>query len=156
MKFNLPSLLRPAGLAIATLLTLAAASAFAAEPSPVGRWRTFDHKTGADSGLIEITQSGGELVGKIVKIVPRPGDPVDPVCKKCDGPEKNQRVLGMTILEVFKRDGEEWDGGTILDPRSGYVYSSELRIDDGGRKLLVRGYIGISLLGRTETWLRGE
>lgn len=135
---------------------IAAASALGAETSPIGRWRTFSDATGAESGMIEITQAGDVLVGKVVKTIPQPGDPRDPVCNECDGPEKNQRVLGMTILKGFRRDGDEWDGGTILDPRTGIVYSCELRLDDGGKKLLVRGYVGISLLGRTVTWIRSE
>lgn len=143
-------------LAIATALLLSSSALWAADNSPIGRWRTFSDKTGAQTGVIEITQDGGALTGKIIKLFPQPGDPADPVCKKCDGPEKDQRVMGMTILKGFKRDGDEWDGGTIIDPRSGYVYNSELRLDDGGRKLRVRGYIGISLLGRTTTWSRDE
>ncbi len=142
-------------LASATLAILAATGAFATDLSPVGRWRTIDDVTGAESGIIEITRTGDELVGRLVKIIPQPGDPADPVCDKCDGPEKNQRVLGMTILKGFKRDGNEWDG-TILDPRSGTVYSSELRLGNGGKELLVRGYVGISLLGRTVMWQRDE
>jgi len=141
---------------VTALAVLCAQGAFAADPSPIGRWRTIDNKTGEQTGLIEIVQSGDELTGRIIKIIPKPGDPTDPVCKKCEGPEKNQRIMGMMILKGFKRDGDEWDGGTILDPRSGNVYSSELRLDDGGKKLLVRGYIGISLIGRTATWIRDE
>lgn len=133
-----------------------ASQAFAAEPSPLGRWRTFDDNTGAESGLIEITQSGGELQGKVVRIIPHPGDPADPVCKKCDGAEKGQHIVGLTILKGFKRDGDEWDGGTILDPRSGWVYNSTIRVGPDGKSLFVRGYIGISLLGRTQTWQRDE
>jgi uncharacterized protein (DUF2147 family) len=141
---------------LAALASTAGSMAAADDASPVGRWRTFDDRTGHESGLVEIARTGDALEGRVVRIIPRAGEPADPVCKKCDGPEKNQRVIGMTILKGFKRDGDEWDGGTILDPRSGSVYSSELRLDDGGRKLLVRGYIGISLLGRTQTWLREE
>lgn len=141
----------------ATLASIIAASGqCAADPSVVGRWRTISDKTGLQTGVVEINQAGDALVGKVIKIIPQAGDPADPVCKKCDGAEKDQRILGMTILKGFHRDGDEWDGGTILDPRTGSVYSSEIRLDDGGRKLLVRGYIGISLLGRTQTWLRDE
>jgi uncharacterized protein (DUF2147 family) len=142
-------------LTVAAALLLSASS-LAADLSPIGRWKTFSDKTGAETGIIEITQTGGVLSGKIVKLIPQPGDPANPVCDKCDGPEKDQRVLGMTILKGFKRDGDAWDGGTILDPRSGYVYSSEMRVGDDGRTLHVRGYIGISLLGRTTTWSRDE
>jgi uncharacterized protein (DUF2147 family) len=143
-------------LAAAAALVMTAWDAQGADSSPVGRWRTFSDKTGALTGIVEINDSGGVLTGRIVKIFPEPGDPANPVCKKCDGPEKDQPVVGMTILKGFRRDGDEWDGGTILDPRSGYVYNSELRVDDNGRKLDVRGYIGISILGRTTTWLRDE
>lgn len=148
-------LLRLAG--VAALLGLELCQiAPAAEPSPIGRWWTIDDDTGAQNGVIEIEQSGDELIGRIVKIVRQPGDPANPVCKKCEGAEKNQPILGLTILRGFHRDGDEWDGGTILDPRSGNVYSSQMRLGDGGRKLLVRGYLGISLLGRTQTWTRAE
>ncbi len=140
----------------ALFLAATISGARAADSSPLGRWRTFSSKTGAETGLVEITQSGNALFGRVVKIIQQPGDPADPVCDRCDGPEKNQRILGMTILKNFKRDGDEWDGGTILDPRSGSVYNSELWLEDGGRKLKVRGYIGISLLGRSVTWLRAE
>ncbi|MGD0192829.1 MAG: DUF2147 domain-containing protein [Rhizomicrobium sp.] len=138
------------------LSILAGSSVRADEMSPVGRWKTISDKTGRETGVVEISQFGDALTGKVVKIIPEAGDPADPVCKKCDGPEKDQRVLGMTILKGFHRDGDEWDGGTILDPRTGSIYSSEIHLDDGGHKLQVRGYIGISLLGRTQTWIRDE
>ena len=128
----------------------------AEDMSPVGRWKTISDTTGRETGVVEITRTGDTLSGKVVRIIPGVGDPADPVCRKCDGPEKDQRILGMTILKNFHRDGDEWDGGTILDPKTGSIYSSELRLDDGGRKLKVRGYIGISLIGRTQTWIRDE
>ena len=143
-------------LTISALMLLGAQSVAVADPSPLGRWRTIDDKTGEQTGVIEITQTGDVLTGRIIKVIPKPGDPANPVCKKCDGPEKDQPILGMMILKGFKRDGDGWDGGTILDPRSGNVYSSEFHLDDSGKKLLVRGYIGISLLGRTATWVRDE
>lgn len=143
-------------LTIAAVAVLWAPGLIAADVSPIGRWQTLDVDTGTPSGQIEIVQSGDELIGRVVRIYPKPGDPPDPVCKKCEGPEKDQRVMGMIVMKGFKRDGDEWDGGTILDPRTGNVYSSELRLDEGGRKLKVRGYIGISLLGRTQTWDRED
>ena len=130
--------------------------ASAADFTPVGHWRTFSDKTGAQTGLIEITQSGDEISGRIVKLIQEPGDPADPICDKCDGPEKDQHMIGMTILKGFRRDGDEWNGGTILDPRTGNHYNSELRLDEDGNKLLVRGYMGLPILGRTVTWVRGE
>lgn len=137
-------------------LLIPVSAAFADDSSPVGRWRTFDDKTGKESGLVEITRTPDSLEGKVVKIIPEPGDPPNPVCKKCDGPEKDQPVLGLVILKGFHQDGDGWDGGTILDPRNGHVYSAEMHVGEEGRKLFLRGYLGISLLGRTQTWLRAE
>ena len=151
---TVPSSLK--ALTISGLVLFGAQSIAAADPSPLGRWRTIDDKTGEQTGVIEITQTGDVLSGRIVKVIPKPGDAANPVCSKCDGPDKDQPILGMTILKGFKRDGDGWDGGTILDPRSGNVYSSEFHLDDSGKKLLVRGYIGISLLGRTATWVKDE
>jgi hypothetical protein len=148
--------LSSAGAVFLALALLCGAGTHAAETSPVGRWWTFDGDTGAKSGIIEITLAHDELVGRIVKMIPRPGDPPDPVCDRCDGPERDQRVLGMTILKGLKHDGDMWIGGTILDPRTGYVYGVQLHPDESGKKLFVRGYLGISLLGRTQTWLRAE
>ena len=99
---------------------------------------------------------GDVLVGKIVKSIPQPGDPIDPVCGGCDGADKNQPVLGLTILKGLRRDGDMWDGGTVLDPRTGTVYNAEIRLDDGGRLLKLRGYLGFSLFGETVTWIRTE
>ena len=142
--------------AAAVAIVFSTSAATAADPSPVGRWRTFSARTGNETGLVEISQVGGTLVGKVIKIIQQPGDPADPVCDKCDGPEKNQRFLGMTILKDLHRDGDVWDGGTILDPRAGTVYSAEIYLEDGGRTLKVRGFLGLSLLGRTVTWTRAE
>jgi len=133
-----------------------ASAAFAADLSPVGLWRTFSVTTGREAGAVEIKQVGDVLVGRIVKSIPQPGDPVDPVCGGCEGTEKNQPVLGLTILKGLRRDGDMWDGGTVLDPRTGTVYSAEIRLDDGGRLLKLRGYLGFSLFGQTVTWIRAE
>lgn len=133
-----------------------AGSSLAGDLSPVGFWRTFDDETGKESGIVEITRAHDTLVGKVVKIIPEPGDPANPLCNKCDGPEKDQPVLGLTILKGFHQDGDSWGDGTILDPRTGNVYSAEMHVGEEGRKLFLRGYLGISLLGRTQTWLRAN
>jgi len=136
---------------------LVAQSAAADDMTPVGRWRAVSDKTGNVTGIIEITAVGDSLQGRIVKSIPDPDDdPPDTICTKCDGPDKNKPILGLTIMKGFHKDGDSWDGGTILDPRSGNVYSAEMHLGDNGKKLFLRGYLGISLLGRTETWLRAE
>ena len=139
--------------ALITLLVAASALASPAE-GPLGRWKTFDDKTGALHGLVEITEEGGVLKGRILKSY----DPLkpNPTCVLCEGERKGQPVLGMVFLWGLTRQGNEFKGGFILDPDNGKVYKAKIRVDEGGRKLLVRGFIGISLLGRTQTWVRED
>ncbi len=131
------------------------ALAFAADgDSPVGTWKSFDDKSGEPKSIIEISDNGGTLEGRIVKLFRKPGEDPDPVCDKCTDDRKGQKVVGMTILTGLKPDGDEWSGGKILDPKNGKVYSAKLSLVEGGSKLNVRGFLGFSLLGRTQVWER--
>lgn len=136
------------------------ATAFAQQASPVGLWKNIDDESGKPKALIRITESNGVLSGKIEKLFRAPNEDQNPKCDKCEGELKNQPILGMTILNGMKRDhdgdGNEYDGGNILDPNNGKVYHSKLELKDSGKKLSVRGYIGIPLLGRSQTWVREE
>ena len=105
------------------------------EPSPAGLWRTIDDSTGETKGLVRIREVGGHLEGKIEKIFPKPGDDPAPRCDKCYGTRKNQPVLGMTILSGLAKQGDDYEGGEILDPENGKVYRAKLKLIDGGRKL---------------------
>ena len=137
------------------LMALVAASALAGGPKdPVGRWKTYDDKTGALHGLVEITEEQGVLKGRILKSY----DPLkpNPTCDLCEGERKGQPVLGMVFLWGLTQQGGEFKGGYILDPDNGKVYRAKVRLDEGGHKLLVRGFIGISLIGRTQTWVRED
>jgi uncharacterized protein (DUF2147 family) len=96
------------------------------------------------------------LRGKIEKLFRDAGEDPNPKCEKCEGNLKDQPVIGMTIITGMKKDGSEYNGGHILDPNNGKVYKSKLTVVDGGKKLDVRGYIGVPMLGRTQTWLRQE
>jgi uncharacterized protein (DUF2147 family) len=134
---------------------LVAAAALAGAPTgPVGRWKTYDDKTGALHGLVEITEEQGVLKGRILKSY----DPLkpNPTCDLCEGERKGQPVLGMVFLWGLTRQGEEFKGGFILDPDNGKIYKAKVRMDEGGKKLLVRGFIGISLIGRTQIWVRED
>jgi uncharacterized protein (DUF2147 family) len=122
--------------------------------SPVGRWRTVDDVTGKAKSVVVISEEKGKLYGWVQKLVdPDPHDP-NPTCKDCTGEQKDRPVLGLRILWDLQRDGDSWSGGTILDPANGKTYKCLLSIVDGGTKLKVRGFIGFSLLGRTQYWLR--
>jgi uncharacterized protein (DUF2147 family) len=122
--------------------------------SPVGRWKTIDDLTGKAKSVVLIWEEGGKLFGRIQKLVdPDPKDP-NPTCDGCAGAQKGKPVLGMQILWDLQRDGNGWSGGTILDPATGKTYKCLLSVEDGGTKLKVRGFIGLSFLGRTQYWLR--
>jgi uncharacterized protein (DUF2147 family) len=135
---------------------VASASVYAAETSPAGLWKTIDDRSGQAKGLIRIREIAGKFEGKIDKIFPKPGDDPAPRCEKCDGSLHNQPVLGLTFLWGFTKQGDEYQGGEILDPESGKVYQAKMKLVDGGKKLEVRGFIGFSLFGRSQTWLREE
>lgn len=126
------------------------------QPSPVGLWKTIDDNTGQPKGLVRIREADGRFEGKIEKIFPKPGDDPAPKCDKCDGPRKNQPVLGMTILWGLAKQTDDYQGGEILDPENGKTYRAKMKLSDDGKKLEVRGFIGLSLFGRSQTWLREE
>jgi uncharacterized protein (DUF2147 family) len=136
---------------------LVATTAFADSNSPEGLWRTVDDKTGKERSLVRITEASGVYEGKVEKLLNRqPDDDPDNLCRKCEGARKDQPVIGMTILWNLKKDGDQYTGGEILDPKNGKVYRAKMKLLDGGRKLEVRGFIGISLLGRSQTWVREQ
>jgi len=146
-----PAALAAAGLALGGLLTLPPACA-AADPPEVGLWQIISDVTGKPQGYIRIRLVGEELQGAIERGLP--GDDPNDVCTKCPGDRKGRRMIGLTIITGLHRHDGEWSGGEILDPDSGRIYRCRMNAIDGGRKLKVRGYFGISLLGRTQTWLR--
>ncbi len=143
-------------LPVLCLLAVDLPAANAAEATPVGLWRTIDDKTGKERSLVRITEVNGELHGSIEKLVREPNEDPNPMCDKCSGDKRGKPVLGMMILSGLKRDGKEWTGGEILDPNNGKTYKCKMSVDESGKKLNVRGFIGVALLGRTQVWLREE
>lgn len=124
--------------------------AFAGQ-SPAGTWTTIDDKTGTKRAVVRVSVSGGTLNGTIVKVFPQPGD--TGICSKCPGAFKGKKIAGLTFLWGLKDEGNgEWSGGSILDPKTGKVYKAKVTLK--GNKLYVRGYVGVSLLGRTQVWVR--
>jgi uncharacterized protein (DUF2147 family) len=124
---------------------------FAATPSPEGYWRTVPDDDSYPA-LIRIWKENDKIYGKVVKLFPTANNEPNPICDQCNGNLKNKPVIGMNILYDLKLDGNEWVGGKILDPRNGNLYNSYIEVIEGGKKLKVRGYIGFSLLGRTQYW----
>ncbi|MGN6091334.1 DUF2147 domain-containing protein [Luteibacter jiangsuensis] len=146
---------RPIRTALAFALAATALPALAANDSPVGKWKTIDDKTHEVKSIVEITENGGLLEGKVLQVLKSEHGP-HPVCSECSGERKNKPIEGMTIMWGLKKDGDEWSGGQILDPAKGKIYKVTLKLEDGGRKLDVHGYIGFSLIGRSQEWVRAE
>ncbi len=144
--------------AAACLLGAAALSAAAQSTSPAGVWKTIDDSTKKEKSLVRIVETNGVYSGKVEKFLD-PATPPDAVCKDCSDERKDKPILGLTIIRNMKQsegDKAVFEGGDILDPNNGKVYQSKMKLIDNGAKLEVRGFIGISLLGRTQTWIRVE
>lgn len=138
---------------VVAIVTLLLTAALAHADSPAGLWQTFDDDTHAPKALVRIEDHAGIISGRIVKLFLAPGDDPNPHCADCRGERRDQPVLGMGILWNFRRDGDHWDGGEVLDPESGDIYRATLRLRDDAT-LVVHGYIGIPLLGRSQVWTR--
>ncbi len=154
MNHKKVSALKPLTLAI-SFLFLITTSAYAENPF-VGHWQTIDDSTGEPRSIIKIQQEGDELTGKIVKLL-NPSEE-NPICDKCSGDKKNQPITGLQILWGLEESQKnyEWSGGRILDPENGRTYNTRLRLKSDGQELEVRGFIGFSLLGRTQTWVKTD
>ncbi len=118
-------------------------------------WKTIDDKTGKPKALIRIVeQTDGSYSGTVIRGLVPSADP-NRVCTACRGALKDQKIIGMTILTGLRKDGAgSYSGGEIVDPDNGKTYHCKAWLIEGGGRLKVRGYIGIPLLGRTQTWVR--
>ncbi len=126
-------------------------TAYADSDGMLGLWETIDDHTGEPLSEVKIWREGNTLMGKVVKLM-KPEK--YPVCGKCKGDKKNQKIVGLTILSGFELEDDEWSSGYILDPNNGKTYRASLGLMDNGAKLKVRGYIGIPALGRTQYWTK--
>jgi uncharacterized protein (DUF2147 family) len=142
---------RGASLAVLCAAALLGPIAAAAQ-TPIGLWKTFDDKTGSARAIVRIYEENGKLFGRIERSFTPGAD--KRVCAVCTDERKDQPILGLLIIRNMKPADGEYGGGDILDPDNGSVYKCKFHVDDGGTRLIVRGFIGISLLGRTQTWQR--
>ena len=141
--------------ALALFALLAIAPARAQQLSPklqnaVGHWQVFNGD-GTPGGKVDTYLENGKLFGKVTEV--RPGRTTHDLCDRCSGEYKNQLILGMVILRNFHPSGDDWVDGTVVDPENGTEYKGKIWAV-GNDKLRLRGFIGISLLGRTEGWVR--
>jgi uncharacterized protein (DUF2147 family) len=133
------------------LLTIVLSTIQAQDSSVLGKWKTIDDDSGKVLGVVHIYEEDGKIIGKVIEITnPKSRDKR---CNNCAGEDLNKPILGLVILRGLKKDGTEYSGGKILDPKHGKYYKCYINLEDEN-KLKVRGYIGISLFGRTQYWHR--
>ncbi len=143
------------------LLTGALVSSFAflaaadpPQPSASGYWQVIDDKSGKPHGVIHVYVQDGKLNGALARL-PADAPPDRTTCTKCPPPQKDKPLLGLVIMWGLKPEGSEWTGGKILDPENGSTYKCKVKLV-GSDKLEVRGYVGLSMFGRTQTWVRTQ
>lgn len=115
-----------------------------------GQWRTIDDETKKEKSIVEITKkSNGKYYGKVIELLIQPKDPN---CSGCKDDRKGKPILGMEVIRDLEKNDDVFDSGTITDPKTGKTYKCSIKRE--GDKLIVRGYIGFSLLGRNQTWIK--
>ena len=124
---------------------------FAQHEDITGLWKTIDDETGNKKGIVEIFEENGKVYGRIIEILEP--EHRKRKCYKCEGVNKDKPILGLTIIKGLTKKGDIYDGGEITDPKNGKTYRCKITLD-GKDKLIVRGYIGISLFGRSQIWIR--
>ena len=141
---------------IISVLFFSVLSSLAFAEDITGLWQTIDDKTGAPKGQVEIRkEANGTFVGKVTKITPRTGYTPKEICVDCPAPYTNKPILGMDVLTGLKQSqGSNYVNGCILDPNTGKIYSMKAKLSANGKRLHLRGYVGVSVLGRNQIWIR--
>ncbi|MFZ4106793.1 DUF2147 domain-containing protein [Flavobacterium sp.] len=124
---------------------------FSFSQSVLGRWKTVDDETKKEKGIVEIYEKEGKIYGKIVEILEPQNR--NKKCVLCEGSDKDKPILGIIFVKGLTKEGSEYNGGEILDPKNGKLYKCYITLESKD-KLKVRGYVGISLFGRTQYWYR--
>ncbi|HMK41054.1 MAG TPA: DUF2147 domain-containing protein [Methyloceanibacter sp.] len=124
-------------------------------PTAAGVWQQIDDD-GKVGALVTISEEQGVYVGRLSQLFPEPGDDPNPICTECSGDKHNLPILGLVFIEGMKQSGLDYEDGTILDPETGKIYHASMHLSPDGAKLTVRGYIGLSIFGRSQTWNRVE
>jgi uncharacterized protein (DUF2147 family) len=132
------------------------APAWTQVPTPAGLWETVSDRTGQADGLVRVVEINGEFIGTVVAVFSPPAESSAPLCEQCPGDLKDKPIVGLVILRGVRRSPDGYSAGEILDPDEGRIYKCRVALLESGRKLRVRGYIGVPLFGRSQTWIRRE
>lgn len=116
-----------------------------------GKWKTYDEDTGKEKSIVEIYEQNGKAYAKILELLEEGKE--NSLCENCSGAKKDKPIKGMEIIDGLSKDDDEWNDAKILDPKTGKEYKCYIILEEND-KLKVRGYIGFSLVGRTQYWTR--
>ena len=115
----------------------------------IGKWKTVDANN-KELSIVEIYEENNLYYGKIIKVF---NDEGKTICDYCKGQFKDKDMIGLIILKDLKKEKDIYEDGKITDPEIDKTYSCYVKLENPN-KLKLRGFIGFSLIGRTEYWYR--
>ena len=142
---------------VLTAILAGSALSAMAQNTPVGLWKTISDKDGSVTSEVRVVDNGGVVSGRIERTF-RANVKPDAKCDLCKDDRKDQPIIGLEIIRGLSKspDKDVWEGGTVIDPDNGTIYKLKMTPIEGGKKLEMRGFVGFSLFGRTQTWVRAQ